>query len=53
MNADGSANVAAELSVGARVPHLLLIALIVLGAGLLMLVLGGIGLYLAVPRGGD
>ena len=49
MNADGTAGVRAEVSVGARLPHLLTIAIAVLGGGMLLAQSGG-GLYLAVRR---
>jgi hypothetical protein len=52
MNADGAAGVRADVSVGARVPHLLTIAIAVLGGGILLLLLSGGGLYLAVRRPG-
>jgi hypothetical protein len=48
-NADGTAGVRAEVSVGARLPHLLTIAIAVLGGGMLLALSGG-GLYLAVRR---
>ena len=50
MNADGTRNVASDLSVGARFPHLLGIGIAALGAGLLLVLLGGGALYLAVRR---
>ncbi len=50
MNADGTRDVASALSIGASFPHLLKIGIAALGAGLLMLLLGGSGLYLAVCR---
>jgi Domain of unknown function (DUF4389) len=50
MNTDGSAGVRAELSIGARFPQLLWIALGVLGGGALLLLLGGGGIYTAVRR---
>jgi hypothetical protein len=50
MNADGTRNVASDLSIGASFPHLLRIGIAALGAGLLMLLLGGGGLFLAVRR---
>lgn len=50
MNADGGANVAAQLSIGARFPHLLTIGVVVLGAGILILLLGAGGIYAASTR---
>jgi hypothetical protein len=50
MNADGTRNVASDLSVGASFPHLLRIGISALGAGLLMLLLGCGGMYVAVRR---
>jgi hypothetical protein len=52
MNADGTASVRANVRVGARLPHLLTIAIAVLGVGILLLALSGGGLYLAVRRRG-
>jgi hypothetical protein len=52
MNADGSAGVRADVSIGARLPHLFTIAIVAAGAGLLLLLLSGAGIHLAVrPRG--
>ena len=45
MNAAGTPNVAAELSVGARFPHLLTIGIAALGAGILILLLAAGGVY--------
>ena len=45
MNAAGTPNVAAELSVGARFPHLLTIGIATLGAGILILLLAAGGVY--------
>jgi hypothetical protein len=50
MNPTGAAGVRADVSVGARVPHLLVIAVAVLGAGILLLLVSGGGLFLAVRR---
>jgi hypothetical protein len=52
MNADGSASVSSEVSIGAKMPHLLTIAIAAAGAGLMLLLISGAGIYLAVrPRG--
>ena len=50
MNADARAGVNADVSVGARLPELLTIAIAVLGGGILLLLLSGGGVYLAVRR---
>ena len=50
MNADGTRAVNADVSIGARLPHLLTIAIAVLGGGILLLLLSGGGLYAAVRR---
>lgn len=51
MNADGSANVRSDVSIGARVPHLLAIGIAAAAVGLVLLVLSSGALYLAVrPR---
>jgi hypothetical protein len=50
MNPSGAAGVRADVSVGARIPHLLVIADAVLGAGILLLLVNGGGLFLAVRR---
>jgi hypothetical protein len=47
MNANGSRDVAAELSVGASSPHLLMLAIALLGGGILILLAGGSVIYLA------
>jgi hypothetical protein len=52
MNADGSAGVSADVSIGARIPNLLTISIAVAGAGLVLLLISGAGIYLAGrPRG--
>jgi hypothetical protein len=52
MNANGSAGVSSDVSIGGRMPHLLAISIGVAGAGLLLLLISGIGIYLvARPRG--
>jgi hypothetical protein len=50
MNADGARHVAGEMSIGARFPQLLRLAIGVLVVGLLILALSGSSLYLAVRR---
>jgi len=53
MNADGTRAVNAQCSASAaRLPHLLTIAIAVLGGGILLLLLSGGGLYAAVRRHG-
>jgi hypothetical protein len=52
MNANASAGVHTDLAIGARLPHLLWIGIGALGAGALLLLLGGGGLYAAVRRRG-
>ena len=52
MNANGSAGVSSDVSIGARMPHLLTIAIAAAAAGLLLLLISATGIYLAVrPRG--
>ena len=52
MNVDGSAGVSSDVSIGAKMPHLLTIAIVAAGAGLVLLPISGAGIYLAVrPRG--
>ena len=50
MNANASAGIGADVSVGARIPHLLAIALVMLGAGLLLLIVAGGAIVLALRR---
>lgn len=50
MNADGARAVRADIAVGARLPHLLTIAVAVLGAGITLLVLTGIVMHATVTR---
>jgi hypothetical protein len=51
MNADGTRNVASDLSIGASFPHLLRIGIAALAVGLLIVVLAAGALYLVVrPR---
>jgi len=50
MNADGSAGVTGEVSIGATLPHLLTIAIAALGAGILIVILSAGALYLTIRR---
>jgi hypothetical protein len=50
MNPTGSAGVHTELAIGARVPHLFWIGIGALGAGVLLVLVGGGGLYVAVRQ---
>lgn len=50
MNTDASPAVSGDISIGARLPHLLPIAVAVLGGGVVLLLLSGMGLYLALRR---
>jgi Domain of unknown function (DUF4389) len=52
MNATASRGVQTQLSIGAQFPHLLTISLVALGIGLVLLMVGGGGLYLALRRPG-
>jgi hypothetical protein len=52
MNANGSAGVSSDVSIGARIPHLLAIGIGAAGVGLVLLLISGIAIYLvARPRG--
>jgi hypothetical protein len=48
MNTNGSSGVSAEVSIGARIPHLLTISVAILGAGILLLLLTSGAIYLIV-----
>ena len=50
MNADGSPGVSSDVSIGARVPHLLTVGIAVLGLGILLLLLGGGAIYFVTSR---
>lgn len=50
MNAGAAAGVAADVSVGARVPHLLTFAVAALGAGILLLLVSGVAIYALARR---
>jgi hypothetical protein len=50
MNANGSRDVASELSIGASFPHLLTLAIALLGGGILILLATGGVMYLATRR---
>lgn len=50
MNADATRGVSGDVSIGARLPHLLTISIVILGAGVLLLMLSGGGIYAAVTR---
>ena len=51
MNADGSAGVRSDVSIGARIPHLLAIGIVAAGVGFVLLLISAAGIYLAVrPR---
>jgi hypothetical protein len=52
MNANGSRDVASELSIGASSPHLLTLAIALLVGGILVLLSGGGAIYLATRRAG-
>lgn len=48
MNADGSANVSSEVSIGARIPHLLAIGIAAVAVGSLLMVASGVGIQFAM-----
>ena len=50
MNANGSPDVASDLSIGASFPHLLTLAIALLGGGILILLASGGVIYLATRR---
>ena len=50
MKPNGSAGIHAELAIGARFPHLLGIGIGALGAGTLLILVGGIAIYIATAR---
>ncbi len=50
MNADGSAGVNSDVSIGARLPHLLAIGIAAAGVGLVLLLFSGGAMYLVVRR---
>ena len=50
MSANGSAGIHADMAIGARFPHLRWIGIGALGAGALLLLLGGGGMYAAIHR---
>ena len=50
MNSNGSAGIHTDLAIGARFPHLLWIGIGALGGGVLLLLLGGTGIYFATHR---
>ena len=51
MNADASAGVSSEVSIGARMPHLLAVGIVAAGTGLVLLLISSGGIYLAIrPR---
>jgi hypothetical protein len=52
MNANGAAGVSSDVSIGARMPHLLAIGIAATGAGLALLLISAGGIYLAVRRRG-
>ena len=50
MKPNGLAGIHAELAIGARFPHLLGIGIGALGAGTLLILVGGIAIYIAAAR---
>lgn len=50
MNADGTRNVASDMSIGASFPHLMTIGIVVLGGGILILLFSGGAVYLVFRR---
>ena len=48
MNADGSAGVSSDVSIGALMPHLLTIGIVAAGVGLVLVLISATGIYLAV-----
>jgi hypothetical protein len=50
MNSNGAAGIHTGLAMGARFPHLLWIGVGALGGGVVLLLLGGMGMYLATRR---
>jgi hypothetical protein len=48
MNTDGSAGVSSDVSIGAKLPHLLPIAIVAAGVGLLLLLISALGVSAAV-----
>jgi hypothetical protein len=47
MNTDGSAGVSSDVSIGAKLPHLLTISIVAAGVGLLLLMISAAGIFLA------
>jgi hypothetical protein len=53
MNADGSAGVSSDVSIGAKMPHLLTVGIVAAGVGLVLLLISGAGIFLAVRLHGS